>query len=62
VAAIVLGTELRLFQKILHTVSLTFHQWLLCIVVASAIVAASEIRKLLLRRRGGLETQPEESL
>jgi Ca2+-transporting ATPase len=52
VAAIVLGTELRLFQKILHTVSLTFHQWLLCIVVAFAIVVASEIRKLLLRRRG----------
>ena len=52
VVAIVLGTELRLFQKILHTVSLTFHQWLLCIVVAFAIVVASEIRKLLLRRRG----------
>ena len=56
--AIVLGTELRLFQKILHTVSLTFHQWLLCIVVSLAIVAAAEIRKVLARRRETGEAVP----
>ena len=58
-AAIVLGTELGLFQKILHTVSLTLHQWLLCIVVALAIVAASEIRKVILRRRAPAQGQVE---
>ena len=51
VAAIVLGTELRLFQKILHTVSLTFHQWLACIVIGCLIVAVAEIRKALRRRQ-----------
>ncbi len=58
-AAIVLGPELGLFQKILHTVSLTFHQWLLCIVVSLAIVAASEIRKVLLRREAPAGSRAE---
>jgi Ca2+-transporting ATPase len=55
VAAIVLGPELGLFQRILHTVHLTFHQWLLCIVLGIAIIAAAEIRKWLLRRSGPAE-------
>jgi Ca2+-transporting ATPase len=59
VAAIVLGPELGLFQRILHTVHLTFHQWLLCIVLGLVIVAVSEIRKLLLRRSGEAETAQE---
>jgi Ca2+-transporting ATPase len=50
-AAIVFGTELRVFQRILHTVSLTFHEWLACIGISLAIVVASEVRKLRTRRR-----------
>jgi Ca2+-transporting ATPase len=52
VAAIVLATELQFFQRILDTVPLTGNQWLICIGAGLTIVAASEIRKLLLRRRG----------
>jgi Ca2+-transporting ATPase len=51
VAAIVLGTELRLFQRILNTVHLDIHQWLVCIVVGLAIVPVSEARRLLLQHR-----------
>jgi Ca2+-transporting ATPase len=59
VAAIVLGTELRLVQRIIGTVHLTFHQWLVCIVVSLAIVVASELRKLLLRRQAPSEAAAE---
>ena len=51
VLAIVLGTELDLFQRFLDTTGLTLEQWLLCIGVALTIVAVSEVRKLILRRR-----------
>jgi P-type Ca2+ transporter type 2C len=50
-AAIVFGTELRVFHHILGTVSLTGKQWIACILLAGTIVAASELRKLVLRRR-----------
>ena len=46
-----LGTELGLFQRILDTVELDLHQWLVCIVVGLAIVPVSEGRRLLLKRR-----------
>ncbi len=52
VAAIVLATELQFFHRILDTVPLTGDQWLICIGAGATIVVASEIRKLLLRRRG----------
>jgi Ca2+-transporting ATPase len=51
VGAIVFATELRFFQRILDTVELTGNQWLICIGAGATIVAASEIRKLLLRHR-----------
>src|SRR3954466_279796 len=51
VGAIVFATELRFFQRILDTVELTGNQWLICIGAGLTIVAASEIRKLGLRRR-----------
>jgi len=54
IAAIVFATELDFFQRILHTVPLTGNQWLICIGAGLTIVVASEIRKLVLRRR---ETQ-----
>jgi Ca2+-transporting ATPase len=50
-AAILLGTELGLLQRILHTVHLSLHQWLVCIVVGLAIVPVSEGRRILLERR-----------
>jgi Ca2+-transporting ATPase len=52
IAAIVLGTELGIFQRVLGTVHLTGHQWLVCIVVGLAIIPVSEARRLLLQRRG----------
>jgi len=62
-AAILLGTELGILQRILHTVHLTFHQWLICIVVGFAIVPVSEARRLLLARRGAATPggEPEEA-
>jgi Ca2+-transporting ATPase len=58
-AAIVLGTELGVLQRILNTVHLDLHQWLLCLVVGLAIIPVSEGRRLLLERRGqsGDETE-----
>ena len=50
-AAILFGTELGFLQRILHTVHLDLHQWLLCIVIGLAIVPVSEGRRLLLARR-----------
>ena len=49
-AAILLGTELGLLQRILNTVHLSLHQWLVCIVVALVIVPVSEGRRLWLER------------
>jgi len=51
VAAIVFGTELGLFQRILHTVSLSLNEWLVCVAVAAIVVGVSELRKVVLRRR-----------
>ena len=59
-AAILLGTELGVFQRILGTVHLNVHQWLVCIVVGLAIVPVSEARRLLLRRRGSSAGPTEE--
>ncbi|HEX4520807.1 MAG TPA: HAD-IC family P-type ATPase [Gaiellaceae bacterium] len=50
-AAIFVGTQVDVFHRILGTVDLDLHQWLICIVVALAIVPVSEGRRLLLARR-----------
>ena len=50
-AAILFVTELGFFRRVFDTVELTGNQWLICIGAAATIVVASEIRKLLLRRR-----------
>ena len=64
IAAILLGAELGIMQRVLHTVHLTGHQWLVCIVVGLAIVPVSEARRLLLQRRrpagGTTEGQADE--
>jgi Ca2+-transporting ATPase len=51
VLAIILAPQLDLLNRILGTVPLTLHQWLICIVTALAAVVASEIRKAFLRHR-----------
>jgi Ca2+-transporting ATPase len=49
--AILLAPQLGLLNRILNTVQLGLHQWLICIVAAFAVVAVSELRKAYLRRR-----------
>jgi Ca2+-transporting ATPase len=56
--AIILGTEFSVFQRFLSTEPLSFRQWLLCIGAALPVLAASEIRKWLLRRQEHGEVQP----
>jgi Ca2+-transporting ATPase len=56
--AILVGTELRIFHRILGTVSLTGREWIICIVAALTVVAASEIRKLYLRSRASRPAAP----
>jgi P-type Ca2+ transporter type 2C len=51
--AILFGTELGIFQRILGTVSLTGTEWVICLLAAATIVVASEAQKLVLRRREG---------
>ena len=51
VLAIILAPQLGLLNRILQTRPLTVHQWLICIVPALAVVAVTEIRKAVLRRR-----------
>ncbi len=58
--AIVLCAELDLFNRLLDTTGLTVEQWVLCIAVASIVVWASEIEKLIKRRRAP-EAAPEAS-
>jgi Ca2+-transporting ATPase len=48
---IYLGTTFSGFQRILDTTNLSLNQWLICILAGSAVVVASEIRRLVLRRR-----------
>jgi Ca2+-transporting ATPase len=49
--AIVLGTELGFFHRVLDTVSLTGNQWLICIGAGLLVVLVSELYKWSLRRR-----------
>jgi P-type Ca2+ transporter type 2C len=51
VAAIIFGTELQFFQRILDSVELTGNQWLICIAGGLLIVAVSEVWKFFLRRQ-----------
>ncbi|MGO9819331.1 MAG: hypothetical protein ACLPTJ_01605 [Solirubrobacteraceae bacterium] len=51
IAAIVLGAQLGLLNTILHQVGLNLNEWLIWIVAALTIMVASEVRKLIRRRR-----------
>ena len=59
VLAILLAPQLDVLNRILDTVPLTLHMWLICIVSGFAPVAATEIRKLFLRRRADQEPAEE---
>jgi Ca2+-transporting ATPase len=58
VAAIVLGTELNMFNRFLQTVPLTRAQWGVCLIVPLTVVAASELWKLFLRSRSRQTAAP----
>jgi len=49
--AILFGTSLGIFNRILGSVSLTGKQWIACILAGFTVVLVSELRKLQLRRR-----------
>jgi Ca2+-transporting ATPase len=49
-AAIVLATELGVFQRFLETEPLSFRQWLVCIGLGLVVLVVSEVRKAILRR------------
>jgi Ca2+-transporting ATPase len=51
IAAIVMGTELNVFNRFLQTTGLTRAQWGACLVIPLSLVAASEAWKWYLRRR-----------
>src|SRR5204862_512574 len=59
VVAIVVGTELQIFQRIPGTVSLTGREWIVCILAAGMIVVAWELQKLV--RRRGTAARPDRS-
>jgi Ca2+-transporting ATPase len=62
--AILVGPELELFRRILHTANLTFDQWLTCLLAGLTILVVTEGRHLLARRRsaGTAATRPEPEL
>jgi Ca2+-transporting ATPase len=59
VAAIVLATELGVFQRFLETEHLSFRRWLVCIGLALVVIVVAEGRKWWLRRREASEGMPE---
>jgi Ca2+-transporting ATPase len=57
-AAIFLGAQADFLNRILGTVELDIHQWLVCIVVGLAIIPVSEARRILLQRRAAEAAEP----
>ncbi|HEY6836017.1 MAG TPA: cation-transporting P-type ATPase [Gaiellaceae bacterium] len=55
--AILFGTEVGIFQRILGTVSLTGREWIICVLGALTVVAASELQKAIRRHRLAAEEQ-----
>jgi P-type Ca2+ transporter type 2C len=51
IAAIVMGTELNVFNRFFQTTGLTRAQWGACLVIPLSLIAASEAWKWYLRRR-----------
>jgi P-type Ca2+ transporter type 2C len=60
IAAIVVGTELDIFNRFLQTTGLTRAQWGVCLIVPVSVVLLSELWKWYLRRRAAeLPRSPE---
>jgi len=55
VLAIIVATEMGLFQRILGTVGLDLRQWLICVLAAVPLLAVAELRKAVLRHRAPAE-------
>jgi Ca2+-transporting ATPase len=51
IVTIILATELRFFNNLLETTSLSLTQWAICLGAGGSIVVLSEIWKFILRRR-----------
>jgi len=49
--AIVLATELDVLNRILDTTSLTGGQWIVCLLLAAALILVEEVIKFVMRRR-----------
>jgi Ca2+-transporting ATPase len=49
--SIIFAAETRLGNRLLNTVNLSFNQWVICVLVGSAILIVSEIYKAILRSR-----------
>jgi Ca2+-transporting ATPase len=62
VAAIVLGTEMDIFNRFLQTTGLTRAQWGVCLIVPFGVVLLSELWKLFLRLRHGPAAAPTAEL
>jgi len=60
IVAILFGTSLGIFNRILGSVSLSGKQWIACILVGFTVVIVSELRKLMLRRRLRATVEQEE--
>ena len=60
IAAIVFGTELQVFQRILGTVSLTGREWLIVVVAPFSILLVSEVFKWISRRSEAEPNPPME--
>ncbi len=60
--ATILVTEIGILQRIFDTASLSAGQWVICLVVASAIIWVAEVAKLILRRRDATAAAAEPSV
>jgi Ca2+-transporting ATPase len=60
--ATILVTEIGILQRIFDTASLSAGQWVICLVVASAIIWVTEVAKLILRRRDATAAAAEPSV
>jgi Ca2+-transporting ATPase len=58
---LVLSTVLSIFQTVMKTVRLDVQQWLICTAAALSIVAAAEIRKVVLRHTAAKAIHPADA-
>jgi Ca2+-transporting ATPase len=60
--ATILVTEIGILQRIFDTASLSANQWVICLVVGSAVIWVAEVAKLILRRRDAAAAAVEPSV